>query len=418
MRRLHLSTLLVGVNVGLLLLAVVGVAVVAVRLLQQLADEQALARVEQAGLVTRRQISSAADAMATSADLLSERPTLRRLVEQQDAAALSTFLAQFQQTSHLDGTAVVRNGQVFARSGEPLPGEVLQGPAPASATPFLHRPDTGGPLILGARATVAGLPDSAVAVVRRLDESFARQLSAEVGLPVAILERQAALATVGGPHAALRSRALDTNSLTTGRLDNLGTYVAVVPLQAPSGDIVGLIETALPTASVTQSLQQFVATLLLLALGVAAVAGLASLLLGRRLGRPLRALTHAAARIGRGDLATPVAVAPGAEIGSLAATLEEMRWRLLRLTDDLRRQQAEAQAIVTGIVEGVYSVDRERRFRYLNPQAAAMLGTTPDRAIGQFCGDVLRPQGPGGVRPCEEHCPIIHARFRGGARAT
>ena len=80
MRRLHLSTLLVGVNVGLLLLAVVGVAVVAVRLLQQLADEQALARVEQAGLVTRRQISSAADAMATSADLLSERPTLRRLV--------------------------------------------------------------------------------------------------------------------------------------------------------------------------------------------------------------------------------------------------------------------------------------------------------------------------------------------------
>ena len=31
---------------------------------------------------------------------------------------------------------------------------------------------------------------------------------------------------------------------------------------------------------------------------------------------------------------------------------------------------------------------------------------------------MLNPQGPGGVRPCEDDCPIIHARFRGGARAT
>ena len=45
MRRLRLSTLLVGVNVTLLLLAVASVATVAVRLLQRLADDQALARV-------------------------------------------------------------------------------------------------------------------------------------------------------------------------------------------------------------------------------------------------------------------------------------------------------------------------------------------------------------------------------------
>jgi signal transduction histidine kinase len=136
------------------------------------------------------------------------------------------------------------------------------------------------------------------------------------------------------------------------------------------------------------------------------------------LARPLRTLTVAAARIGRGDLATPIGPVAGTEIGTLAATLEEMRHRLLRLTADLRRQQAEAHAIVTGIVEGVFTVDRERRIRYLNPQAAALLGISPEQAIGRFCGDVLNPQGPGGVRPCAEQCPIIHARFRNGARAT
>jgi PAS domain S-box-containing protein len=105
-------------------------------------------------------------------------------------------------------------------------------------------------------------------------------------------------------------------------------------------------------------------------------------------------------------------------MGTLAATLEEMRRRLLQLTADLRRQQAESHAILTGISDGVFTVDRERRIRYLNPQAAAMLGLAAETVLGRFCGDVLNPQGPGDVRLCEEQCPILHARFRGGARAT
>jgi signal transduction histidine kinase len=159
-------------------------------------------------------------------------------------------------------------------------------------------------------------------------------------------------------------------------------------------------------------------SLLLLALAVAALAALANFLVGQWLGRPLQMLTAAAARIGHGNLDTPILVAPGGEIGTLATTLEEMRWRLLRLTADLRRQQSESQAIITGIVEGVFSVDRERRIRYVNPQAATLLGLAEQDILGRFCGDVLNPQGPGGVRPCAEHCPIVHARFRGGAHAT
>jgi signal transduction histidine kinase len=148
------------------------------------------------------------------------------------------------------------------------------------------------------------------------------------------------------------------------------------------------------------------------------LAGLISLSIGTRLSRPLRRLTGAAARIGSGDLATPVDQAQGREIGTLSTTLDDMRARLLRLTDDLRQKQAEAEAIITGIVEGVFSVDRARRIRYLNPQAAAMLGVAPEAAIGRFCGDVLHPLTPSEARPCHDHCPIIHARFRGGARAT
>jgi signal transduction histidine kinase len=38
--------------------------------------------------------------------------------------------------------------------------------------------------------------------------------------------------------------------------------------------------------------------------------------------------------------------------------------------------------------------------------------------MGRFCGDVLNPQGADGIRPCEDRCPIVHARYRGSARAT
>jgi signal transduction histidine kinase/HAMP domain-containing protein len=163
---------------------------------------------------------------------------------------------------------------------------------------------------------------------------------------------------------------------------------------------------------------------LLAALAAAAVAGFVA---GRRLARPIDELTAGAARLARGDLETPVAPAAAgrgpawSEAAALGATMEEMRRRLYGLTAELRRRQGESDAVLAGISEGVFAVDRDRRIRYLNPQAAALLGIDPRdaaSALGRFCGDVLNPRGPGGERPCDEACPIVHARFRGGARAT
>ncbi len=403
MHRLRLSTLLIMINVGLLLLAVAGVAVAAARLLQQVADQQALARVTQAGLTARAEIDRAGAGALTAARLLAERPTLLRLLQADDTAALVPFLAQFQRTSELGGSAVLRDGRVVASSGARLPWETIAA-TNAGVGRFLYQRDADQPLAQGARAAVPALDGAQVLVATMLDATFTRTLSDELGLAVAILPPSAGLGTGG--------------SVTAARDDSLERYQALVPLHSPSGELQGMIQTSLPTTGITLSLQKLMQSLLLLTLVVAALAALASFLVGQWLGRPLQLLTRAAARIGSGDLDTPILVATGGEIGTLATTLEEMRWRLLRLTADLRRQQSESQAIITGIVEGVFSVDRERRIRYVNPQATTLLGLAEHDMLGRFCGDVLNPQGPGGVRPCAEHCPIVHARFRGGAHAT
>ena len=56
--------------------------------------------------------------------------------------------------------------------------------------------------------------------------------------------------------------------------------------------------------------------------------------------------------------------------------------------------------------------------RYLNPQAARLLGVDAHDAIGRFCGDVLKPCVENGQRPCETRCPILLARAEGNAQAT
>src|SRR6185436_6520182 len=115
---------------------------------------------------------------------------------------------------------------------------------------------------------------------------------------------------------------------------------------------------------------------------------------GHRWTAPARRLAGVAERLGAGDLRTPLpAVDRGgdAEMARLGGTLEEMRRRLLALTSELERSEAEARAVLGGVVEGVLAVDGERRVTYLNPQAERLLGVTTAEVRGRFCGDVLRP---------------------------
>jgi signal transduction histidine kinase len=99
--------------------------------------------------------------------------------------------------------------------------------------------------------------------------------------------------------------------------------------------------------------------------------------------------------------------------------MDDMRRNLVELNAELRHREAEAQVVLEAVVEGVYAVDQERNIRYLNPQAARLLGIEGADAIGKFCGDVLKPCGPNGTRPCATTaCPILRARQSGSAQAV
>jgi len=413
MRRLSLATLLVALNAGLALVAVGGVAAGAVRVLRQLADQQALARVSLGGESALLAVERSGQDVLASAKLLAERSVLPRLLAVRDRTTAGVLLDRFRRASRLTGCAAFGAGRpvVAPASGPPLPWAALRRPGGGRAWAALG----DGTLVLAGTAPLPGAPSTEVVTALRLDAEFSQRLASQIGLQVTILaERQARAETA--PQAALRGRALD--AAVMARVDDAGLYLAARPLRDPDGKVAGIVEAGLPVSGVDASVTKLIERLLLLVVGVAAVAVALSASAGKWLARAVSELTGSAARIGRGDLATPIARAPGAELGALAATMDEMRRQLLRLTAELRLQQAEGEAVLTGIAEGVFSVDRDRRVRYLNPQAAALLGVRTDDAVGRFCGDLLDPRRADGSRPCEDGCPIVHARFRGGARAT
>jgi signal transduction histidine kinase len=235
---------------------------------------------------------------------------------------------------------------------------------------------------------------------------------------VKIVDAARGTGDLGDPKLGLRARVMHEAAPEARRIDGLGVYATVSALRSSDGRVAGFLETEIPTSPSREARLRLVRRLAMFAVMIGGLAALASIVVARRIAAPLEGLTESADRIGGGDLTTPIGTAGWAEIGRLAASMEEMRRRLRRLTADLEAQQSDARAMVNGIVEGVYVVDGERRVVQMNPQAAAALSIDPAAAIGKFCGDVLNPEPTGNTRPCEENCPILHARFRGEARAT
>ncbi len=207
-------------------------------------------------------------------------------------------------------------------------------------------------------------------------------------------------------------------STTDAILSASGEAVAAGPLRGGGGEVAAVVEAAIPAASVLEPVTRFVARTARTAAIIVGLAVALSVLLGRRLARPIAELARRATAMGNGDLASPLPLAGGREIRALSGSLEQMRRGLVGTETELARKRDEQVAVLGGIAEGVYAVDRDRRVLYLNPPAAKMLGLAPEQAVGRFCGDLLQPQADQGILPCEERCPILQARFRGSTEVT
>jgi signal transduction histidine kinase len=401
---------------GGLVLALAAIAIGSVGLLREQAAGQALTRVQAAALATRDAIRRVGEDTLATAQLLANRPTLARLLREADTRQLPLELRRFCDTAGMDACALLLDHSPAVTSGASIDWAQALDAARKQGERFLVASAAGGPL--GAYVEMAVLPRAHVMTIRQFDRRLAQELTEQVGAEIRLLQLSDWLETVDPAFRDMHSEALATGEVAATVIPGREQYAASLPLFASTGEAVLLIEARLPAQEVSGAVASFVRRLVITTIALGAFALFAALVLARRIGAPLQALAHSAKRLGQGDFSSSIPIEGTQEVASLARTMDEMRRNLIDLTATLRQQEAEAQAVLRGVVEGVYAVDSGRRIRYLNPQAARMLGAPAAELIGKFCGDVLLPCAVDGRRPCDTDCPIVAARDAGKAQAT
>jgi signal transduction histidine kinase len=412
MRRNSLAWWLAATNVAIVLLVAAGISYFAVDMLRDLADSQQKVRVQLAGANARAEINRLSESGFSAGRLVSENATLKRMLLQAQDEALVPVLRRACEDGRFDACAVFHGADLVASAGVALPWADIQTAAAEQGDRFMVTPATTTHSVIGAHLPIAASAYSVI-VVQLLDEEVARLLSVHNGLDVKLINYRAFNAAPEDEFTALHSAALAHGRFAVERIEPLGLYASSFPVFAPTGQGIALIETRASSAETDKSVASLVNRLLLTASVFALLALVGGVALGWRVTRPTEALNEAAVRLGQGDFATSIPTGGPAEIGQLARTMDDMRRNLVDLTGELRQREAQAQAVVDGIVEGVVAIDQERVIRYLNPQAAKLLGAEVGDPLPRF-GENAEPVGQLVTRIGDRHIVVTSSRMHDG----
>lgn len=414
---------LAGSEVVIVLMVAGGLSLYAGERLRQVADSQGTARVQLGGAMARETLRRMQQDTLSSARAIGDDPALQRALLQATRSEpvrtqpLDPILRRLCPTDTADACAVFDGARTLASAGVAAPWNEILLSIGSQGHTFLAAPLASPSAVFGATVPVSAGTGFSVIVVRRFDAQLAANLTQAAGIAIRLIDYRSFAAAHVDQLTSVHTAGLADGHYAVAHIQPLDLFVASFPLFTTNGEAIVLIEARLPAAQIDSTIRSLIDRLLLTALVLALLAVLAGAVLGQFVAGPVQDLTEAALRLAEGDFSTSIPMGGTAEVGALARTMEDMRRNLVNLTGTLRRREAEAQGVLAGIVEGVFAVDRDRNIRYLNPQAARLLGVDAQAAVGRFCGDLLKPLNVNGVRPCEADCPILRARTAGTAQS-
>jgi two-component system, OmpR family, phosphate regulon sensor histidine kinase PhoR len=115
-----------------------------------------------------------------------------------------------------------------------------------------------------------------------------------------------------------------------------------------------------------------------------------SLVISRRMSRPLEEIKAGAERFAAGDLGHRLRVVDSAEIGALSAAMNHMAEQLQERIETVLRQQNEREAMLSSMEEGVLAINNEGTILSLNKACASLLGENPAKLRGRSAYEVIR----------------------------
>lgn len=304
----------------LVVLAIGAVSVVAVRSLRDLAEAEAIVRVELAVAAGRETMRAWVDDVQIAASLLAERPTLRRLMNSADANAVREYLHQYCTAAELDVCAAAAADKVITTPGN----RDIQ-----AALAAIESGDPGGQLLVAPDGTLLavgsnrlageGFDNTYVLVARHIDTKAVASMSDQAGLALSLVQPE-----------EISSHDDAFTDLVAHALSN-GDYRASLEISNSAGAPVALLQARLPREAVMQPVRASALRILVAGLIVGALAIGSAVLVGRHWASGVARLTDSARKLRAGDVTTPVRSEPGKELSVLSKTMEDMRRALAEL---------------------------------------------------------------------------------------
>jgi PAS domain S-box-containing protein len=326
--------------------------------------------------------------------LITERPTLNRLVRDlDDLGELDRYLDEFLDNANANMIAVCQQSTPIAIAGESADPVFC---APARFDTFVSV-NQGVWLLMDGQLTEAEAEDYHVVVGQRAESIF-DELKSQSGLEYALYDQRGlvVVSQVELRDSLWRMNLQDIAQDQKLALDAENSYVkthlaGLIPLTDQSEfTLIGLLD-----IGAYQALSRDVRIIIVVTLlTVSLVGGIVAILVSRQISQPLNRLAKSAVALREGDLTTPLSARSQIwEIDQLTNALEDARVSLKYSLDQLQREKSWMENLLNAVVEGLLAIDKFQRITFASEAIERILGVEKTTIVGHSIDDVFRTPG-------------------------
>ncbi len=157
-----------------------------------------------------------------------------------------------------------------------------------------------------------------------------------------------------------------------------------------NNELAAVLRVSIPLDIIDIEINNIQRRIILGGLIIAFFATIVSLIVSRRISRPVEALKKSADYFIQGDFQRRSPVSNIEEIAELHEAMKGMAGELHKRINTITRQRNEIEAILSSMVEGVIAVDMEERIISINAAAAEMLESDSSEAKGRSVQEAVR----------------------------
>ena len=322
--------------------------------------------------------------------LLTERPTLNRLVfESDDPEALQDYLDEFLENVNADVILVCEGNFSVAMSGDAAIDALCERSESNAFTTI-----NGEIWLLSDEMLRSDRSHAYHVVVGKKAETIFFEFSQQSGLEYILFDNRqlSAFSTMDLERLTLINIAPRIFQYQQLALNNDNprdnTHMAgLIPLMGQEGfNLIGLLNIA-EYQALSRNVQNIIIATLLI---VSMVAVVTAILVSRKISQPLSRIARSATALREGDLETPLFAGSNVrEIDQLTNALEDARVSLKHSLEQLRLEKAWIENLLNSVVEGLLGVDDKKRITFASEAIERILEVNLSMILDKYLDDVF-----------------------------